>query len=62
MKLTLRAITSHVYEVTSAPPNPHRFDGVVQAAEEWAKKHPNPLSFRRRKPYVANRNTAGTPG
>ena len=58
MKLTLKAIAAHTYEVTSAPPNPHRFDGAVKAADEWAKKHPNPFSHRRRKPYVANSDTA----
>lgn len=62
MKLTLKTIAAHTYQPSSAPPDPHRFDGVVQAADEWAKKHPNPLSFRRRKPYAPNPDRSVDPG
>lgn len=61
MKITLKAIAAHTYQPAGHQPNPHRFNGVVQAADAWARKHPNPLSFRRRKPYAPNPDRPGDP-
>jgi len=29
-------------------PDPKRFTGAKQAADEWSRKHPNPFAFVRR--------------
>jgi len=56
MKLIAKIIAAHTYAPSTALPNPHRFDGIVEAAERWARAHPNPYSFRRKKPHSIHTN------